>query len=176
LAEEEVTQYIHHRLKIAGVSDLNLFNPEAIRAVFEFSKGIPRLINLLCDTSLVYGFADEKKKIGREVVEEAVQARKADGLFCEVIESEKPDTAVIQVGDEALAALQNRIDRLEAKFTALEKTLNAGFETQTIILELMKMLKASMKSRDHMIVKYRQLRARLEQLEKHPPYPRLLKK
>ena len=70
----ETCHYIQHRLVTAGATD-DIFTPDACRLIHEYSGGVPRLINLLCDTALVYGFADQKKVIGVELVEEVVRER-----------------------------------------------------------------------------------------------------
>ena len=56
LNASEVQEYINYRLKAAG-SRRELFSEEACRAIAHASQGIPRTINILCDTALVYGFA-----------------------------------------------------------------------------------------------------------------------
>lgn len=70
----ETCHYIQHRLVTAGASD-DIFTPEACRLIHAYSGGVPRLINLLCDTALVYGFADQKKVIDVDLVEEMVRER-----------------------------------------------------------------------------------------------------
>ncbi len=57
LTLDQITGYIKYRLDIAGASH-NLFTDKAIRMVFNFSKGVPRLVNTFCDMSLVYAYAD----------------------------------------------------------------------------------------------------------------------
>ncbi|MBT8439123.1 MAG: AAA family ATPase, partial [Gammaproteobacteria bacterium] len=70
----ETCHYIQHRLVTAGATD-DIFTPEACRLIAEYSGGVPRLINLLCDTAMVYGFADQAKTIDAELVEELVNER-----------------------------------------------------------------------------------------------------
>lgn len=67
---EEVTRYITERLTIAGAEDPNIFTPEAIDFIFQCSEGIPRLINNLCDNSLIAAFAADQLQVDREMVEE----------------------------------------------------------------------------------------------------------
>ena len=57
LTLDQLTGYINYRLKIAGASR-DLFTKKAIRMIYNFSKGVPRLANSFCDMSLVYAFAD----------------------------------------------------------------------------------------------------------------------
>jgi len=72
LGGEETREYIHHRLRIAG-GDPDIFSDEACDVVFRYSGGTPRLINLLCDTALVYGYAEQMQRIGRQLLEDVVR-------------------------------------------------------------------------------------------------------
>jgi type II secretory pathway predicted ATPase ExeA len=70
--EESVTkEYIHHRLKIAGGSE-DIFKPDAIKAVHSCSKGVPRLINTVCDNALLEGFLVKKNEIHKEIIESVI--------------------------------------------------------------------------------------------------------
>lgn len=80
LSVAEVGRYIKHRLKVAG-RQTPLFEPDAIVRIGEASKGIPRAINVLCDTVMVYGFASEATSIGLGLVEEVLADRNQYGLF-----------------------------------------------------------------------------------------------
>ena len=76
----EAIDYIGHRLKVAG-GDADLFDEEAKRLVFEASRGIPRSINILCDTALVYGFAIESPKITATIVKNVIDDKNTYGVF-----------------------------------------------------------------------------------------------
>ena len=82
LDREQTQAYIRHRLQRAHGRE-NLFTPEACDAVFAASRGVPRVINLLCDTALVYGYADQKPSIDALTVNEMVadKAREGGWLF-----------------------------------------------------------------------------------------------
>jgi len=71
LEEEEVAEYITHRLKRVGAEKLPHFTPEAIHRIARVSGGIPRRINLLCDHALLAGFVRETRYIEEELVREA---------------------------------------------------------------------------------------------------------
>ena len=73
LTGEETRDYIRTRLRIAGASDLGLFSEAAITRIAECSRGIPRLINTLCDHCLVIGYADQIRRIDRRIVEQVVE-------------------------------------------------------------------------------------------------------
>ncbi len=78
LSEDEVIQYVRHRLTHAGGLP-ELFSEEACRLIARQSRGIPRLINTLCDTALVYAFSGEKGRIDVPLVREVLRD-KADSL------------------------------------------------------------------------------------------------
>jgi len=69
LTEPETQEYIRHRLNVAG-SETEIFNPEANHEIFSFSKGYPRLINIICDRALLTGYVSEIKKITGEIVKQ----------------------------------------------------------------------------------------------------------
>ena len=68
----EVAGYIHRRLELAGAKDQakTIFTKEAIETIFLFSKGIPRLVNTLCENSLMLGFGLHQKQITPTIVRE----------------------------------------------------------------------------------------------------------
>jgi type II secretory pathway predicted ATPase ExeA len=80
LTLEETWQYIRHRLKVAG-GDPNLFDTKACAAVYYYTSGTPRLINSLCEQSLVIGFAEQKKRIDVDIVCDVVRERQKGGIF-----------------------------------------------------------------------------------------------
>lgn len=72
LTPEQVRDYIRSRLRIAGTHDLGLFSEEAMARVTEYSGGIPRLVNTVCDTCLLFAYADQVRRISRDIVEETI--------------------------------------------------------------------------------------------------------
>lgn len=80
LSADETTQYIDHRLVVAGCR-AGLFEPTACRFIHYQCGGIPRLINSVCDTALIYGFASGERSIDANLVYEMVRERIAAGLF-----------------------------------------------------------------------------------------------
>lgn len=67
LNQDETREYIHHRLNVVG-GNPDIFSASACEAVYRYSGGIPRLINLLCDTALVYGYAEQALQIDEKLV------------------------------------------------------------------------------------------------------------
>jgi general secretion pathway protein A len=68
----ETKAYMQYRLKRARSRDLAIFDNSAIREIYRYSKGIPRLINIVCDNALLTGFSLEKNRIGKNIIREIV--------------------------------------------------------------------------------------------------------
>ena len=68
LTETQTRSYVAERLRIAGAT-WALFTPEALDAVHRYSRGIPRIINLLCEHSLIVGYVEQLQQIPHKVVE-----------------------------------------------------------------------------------------------------------
>lgn len=73
LTEDEVRQYIDHRLKTAGWTGGVLFQPAAVRRIYRFSGGIPRLINAICDVALLAGYAAGEQDVNENCVKKGIQ-------------------------------------------------------------------------------------------------------
>ncbi len=69
LSFEETEKYIEYRLAVAGATR-KIFDKSAIREIFHFSKGYPRLINVLADRALLTGFIASNKHIGIKIIKE----------------------------------------------------------------------------------------------------------
>ena len=89
LSEPEVNGYIRHRVTTAG-GNPELFSEEAARAVHRFSGGVPRLINQLCDNSLVYGYAEQLQQIDSQLVNDVAFEKQKGGIFPVYSEAEPP--------------------------------------------------------------------------------------
>jgi general secretion pathway protein A len=68
--KEQTHEYIQERLRIAGADSQPIFTREAIDAVYLYSLGIPRVINLLCEHALVNAYAEQRRPILPKAVEE----------------------------------------------------------------------------------------------------------
>lgn len=74
MTREEVEQYIMYRLQVAGLQDGRLsFTADAYEAIYNYSNGNPRLINLVCDKTLQLCFLSKATDIKKELVEESAQ-------------------------------------------------------------------------------------------------------
>ncbi len=79
--------YIHHRLAVVGGSSA-LFPPHTCEMVHRLTGGNPRLINQLCDTSLVYGYAEGAQSVSPALLAEAAKDRSGAGLFNRIPDEE----------------------------------------------------------------------------------------
>ena len=76
----DVAHYIEHRLTAVGARQ-RLFSVEACELVAQASAGIPRTINILCDTALIYGFSSESSVITKRIVEDVITHKRTLGVF-----------------------------------------------------------------------------------------------
>src|SRR5438445_1198017 len=74
LSREQVRDYIETRLRVAGARDLGLFSDRAQDRIAAYSRGIPRRVNILCDHCLVIGYAEHRRRIEVDTVDQAIAA------------------------------------------------------------------------------------------------------
>lgn len=75
LDQNETIEFIQHRLKVAGMTK-PIFKPDALQEVYNFSGGIPRLVNIICDNALLTAYVGKKKQVdGQTVLECAEELR-----------------------------------------------------------------------------------------------------
>jgi putative secretion ATPase (PEP-CTERM system associated) len=73
LSRDEVFSYIRYRLGVAGLTNGQLmFSDNAVDAIHQFSSGIPRLINMLCDRVLLRGYLQKTRVVERDLVEAGI--------------------------------------------------------------------------------------------------------
>ncbi|SPP99501.1 Secretion ATPase, PEP-CTERM locus subfamily [Candidatus Sulfobium mesophilum] len=81
LTAEETEEYILHRLEIAGNREAIRFEKEVIDAIYGYSRGIPRLINIICDFLMLSAFAEETKVLTAEVVNEVIGELESENRY-----------------------------------------------------------------------------------------------
>jgi len=129
LDEKETSAYIRHRLRVAGAKDRALFHPTTLPVITEYTGGIPRLINLLCDMALTCAYADSLPEVTLEAMESAVKELQWP-TYAERVEKQRlrtpsvPDqTGMLEILREqsgVLAAIAGRTERMEQLTPALE--------------------------------------------------------
>jgi general secretion pathway protein A len=72
LTRSEVGPYIDFRLRTAGYTGNDLFSPAAVRRITLYSRGIPRLVNIICDNGLLTAYARDQKNVSAKIIKEVV--------------------------------------------------------------------------------------------------------
>lgn len=120
----ETQSYIEHRLRTVGWQETPSFNHQAFAAIHDFTGGIPRKINTLCDRLLLMGYLEEIHAFGKSEVDEVTQdiqqefvlpdyETKAE-IFSDVTQSELTETLPV-----TLESLNNRLSRMERSVTSI---------------------------------------------------------
>src|SRR5690606_32285422 len=73
LSKRETHEYVLHRLDIAGAEGRQVFTDDALDMVFRYSGGVPRLTNIICDTAMLCGFAEECSVVDVRLVKAAAE-------------------------------------------------------------------------------------------------------
>jgi len=172
LSMAETGQYIRHRLDVAGTTNLDIFDEEAIKAIYENSGGNPRLVNILCDTALVSGFADSQEQITRAFIENLANENEEDILSPDpgrdkVVEfPSQPEKTSASAPPAILPAnIEKRISRLENLAESIDNKLELlikrkGGQDRTII-ELNKMLMESLKRHGNTLKQFRSFKEKV---------------
>ena len=113
---EHTAAYIEHRLRVAGALDAAVFAPDAIQVIHEGSRGIPRLINIIGERSLIVGYVDEDRVIDGAKAREAIAELRLDPDD----DSKTPPQAM---GDGLLVKMGSRIEAIEEKLDMLVQML-----------------------------------------------------
>jgi general secretion pathway protein A len=99
LAQPETGEYIRWRLRVAGARDENLFEADAVRMIHQFSGGIPRVINNICDNALLTGFSLGSARLTASIIEEVIEV-----LDLTPVMLASPETVAQTVAEQERAA------------------------------------------------------------------------
>lgn len=80
LSHADVPRYIQHRLAVAGATR-NLFSDDAVAIIADATRGTPRLINVLCDTALMYSYAMGAEHVTADTVQRVLNDKRQFGVF-----------------------------------------------------------------------------------------------
>ena len=84
LKAEEVKEYIKHRIQVAGGADSVTFSDDAVSLIANHSNGIPRVINIVCDKSLLLGFVKNTSVIDRSIIQTSIEELRGNVTFARV--------------------------------------------------------------------------------------------
>jgi len=123
LSEEDLRAYILHRLEVAGSHSRQIFTDETFPLIYRYTGGVPRLINTLCDSAMMIGYASERAEVGAEEILAAIeelgwtdfQTRQSRGSR--------------HAGDAGMPGSHHGVARIHVTFkgqTVAERTLSPG--------------------------------------------------
>jgi general secretion pathway protein A len=129
LNEEEIGAYISHRLGVAGAKGRTLIQPETLPFIYNYTGGVPRLINTFCDVALTCAYADGLPEVTQKVVEAAIKELQWPS-YAERIEKHRLKTpsipaengmlGILREQSGALATIAGQADKIEHLAPALE--------------------------------------------------------
>jgi general secretion pathway protein A len=128
LSLDETKGYIYRRLQLAGNPDpAHLFPLDTILEVHRHSRGIPRLINTLCENALIHGYAQQTQSITPEIVEEIATDFRLGVVHAAAGESSKDDHAAeVQRAARNLLDLYASLQRAQRSAGDLRMVVGAG--------------------------------------------------
>jgi len=139
LTRQEVEEYILHRLEVAGNREAVRFSGESIDIIFTHSRGIPRLINIICDFLMLSAFAEETTDIDKEMVLDIIGDLDFENQYWtngvpEKTAAEEPATTIaetIRTESEVapiLREITERLDKMEKETAEYRKTIDKEYD------------------------------------------------
>lgn len=129
LDRDELRGYIHRRLELAG-AQIELFSPEAMDTIYFLSKGIPRLINTVCENSLMLGYGLQSAAITPAIVREVASDFHLDQSTAETVQAEAEVTTETHNGPMVGMKLLNRQPKQEVSLFPARQTQKTSFRQE----------------------------------------------
>ena len=126
LSEEEMREYIQHRLKIAGAKK-EIFSNDCMPLLYKYTGGIPRLLNAVCDVALICGYAEGQKSVDENIVNIAIKE----------LEWKPFEERYVNEEQESLSTKADYVE-ISKDFSAIEDKLNKFIRDQDRHIEEMK--------------------------------------
>ena len=121
LSLAETNGYVAERLRIAGANGEPVFSPEAIKSVYNYARGIPRVINLLCEHALINAYVDQQRPIPAPLVDEVAREFELDSV--------EPTPPAGSPNFESYAAAESLIQDLVRLLERLRPPASVGVES-----------------------------------------------
>jgi general secretion pathway protein A len=118
LTLEETTGYVHRRLQLAGATpeaSVTIFTPPSVAAIYRHSRGIPRLINTICENALVNAFARQMPAVMPDMIEEVAADFRLSVMHPAARQKSVATAGEDETAVQALKALLNLHDYLQNK-------------------------------------------------------------
>ncbi len=119
---ENTQSYIEYRLDVAGAPNPQMFSGEALERVHHSSRGIPRLINIVCERSLLIGYVEEERVLTATHVDQAV----ADLNLKPIGDGIEQHAGALGIETNLLLKMAGQLDAIMKKLAKLEEALAAS--------------------------------------------------
>jgi putative secretion ATPase (PEP-CTERM system associated) len=162
LDAEETNRYINHRLRHAALGTPIEFPRAATDRIHARSRGVPRIINVICDAALVFGYAEEQRTFGEAMIADVLAELETTGVLPATGRAERSDAIAVARADEggavavaappavsapARAAAEVRAVALEQREQAIRQRELEIAEQRRVLAEEYRLLRASRESR-----------------------------
>lgn len=141
----ETRSYIEHRLNTVGWRGDPAFNEGAFAAIYDFTGGIPRKINTLCDRLLLMGYLEEIHAIGRPEVDEVVSDIQQEFLLPEADTGNQTASGVTQTGGKNVTTAN--LENMEERLSKMENSVIAVLDLLKQVISLPRVTKELSKRR-----------------------------
>jgi len=183
LDADETSHYINHRLALASIAAPLSFPRQVTERIFDRSGGVPRIINVIADATLVFGYGEERSEIDASLIEEVITDLDATGVLGPrsnpnrrdaVVPADPAVAAAMAAGRETMQAAAMRTDTTPVAPAASRPTaedLKLAKELADREQEL-RQREADMESRERELAEQRRVLAdqyRLLNARKQPP-------
>ena len=165
LTEAEAADYVYHRLRIAGAANPEaLFTQDAIPVIYEYTGGIPRLINTLCDTALTCAFADDSAGVDEVMVKSAVLELQWKPFGARSRQAPRPMSTMTVNGvsgarDQGLEEIARAVASMEPRLDGIEALLKG------VVTILQRRSRVSLRVSENQIQQFlKQMSAEMERL------------
>lgn len=172
LSRTETGSYIAYRLERGG-GMADIFNPQAVNLIYKASNGNPRIINMLCDASLVYGFADEIETINADIIEQVIKDNDSINYHFETEKQDHPASEPGGVIPDGLIKdeFSDRLQILESDVMHLKLLVGSHIEElenraenfkDNLVNQLENLLRSERKRTDAQLISYSALKDKYE--------------
>ena len=153
LDRDETAAYIRHRIRVASEGPEVVFPDPVVDVIYAYSRGVPRLINVISDALLLYGFVEEKRQPDEAMVQEVIHDMLKEGTLVPPAPPAKVrEGRPAATGAKGLQALERRVAALEQR--------------QTLFVEMLEMLDGLHKREEELARREERLQAREAEVER----------
>ncbi len=126
LSKEETAEYILHRLEVAGNREAVSFEDGVFEFIYSYSRGIPRLINIICDFLLLSAFVEETTSISKKMTAEVIGELDLENQYWKDRPAQSSESGIYSHSE--LQSLEERVSQLENQLKSLSFTENDRIE------------------------------------------------